>query len=149
MNVQLKASQTMIPIYNVLADRHALFATGLAKYSDGGLQPNDCAGELDQMFADMTKICEIDEYMSGPAIWSTQSYAYSAGHFQTSWGYDNGKPTGNGKSGKGKGGKGKGKGVFNHAFEASKGKGGKGKGGKGKGKDKDSGKNRNQAYGFC
>jgi hypothetical protein len=56
MNVQLKASQTMIPIYNILADRHALFATGLQKYADGATKPNDCAGELEQMFADITKI---------------------------------------------------------------------------------------------
>ena len=42
MNIELKASQTMIPIYNILSDRHSLFTAGLMKYADGGSTPNDC-----------------------------------------------------------------------------------------------------------
>jgi hypothetical protein len=128
MNVLLKASQTMIPIYNILADRHALFATGLRDYAEGSNSPNDCAKELESMFAEISRICENIEHVQGTGIWNNESYAFSANEpwrQERQLGFMKGKGKGKGTA-KGKG-KGKGKGPQGRAFQAAKGKG-KGKG---------------------
>jgi len=142
LGVQLKASQTIIPIMETLSDRHSRFAVALNTYANGGNTPNDCAATLEQMFSEIERTCDrIERATGGPQIWQVQTHANSA------------RFTGKGGKGKGgsKGGKGKGaKGNQNthRAYEIDRKGKGKGKGGskgeKGKGNN-----NKQPGYGMC
>ena len=68
LGVKLKASQTMIPIIDVLSDRHPKFAVILDKYSAGGPTPNDCAVTMEQMFADIEEASNKVERAVGSEI---------------------------------------------------------------------------------
>ena len=65
MGLQLKSSQCMAPIIDILSERHPKFAVQLSKYEDGGPTPNDCAGSLDQMYSDIERACEGIERAHG------------------------------------------------------------------------------------
>jgi hypothetical protein len=133
MGIALKASQTMIPIYNILADRHSLFATGLQQYANGGDTPSDCYPQLEQMFSDICRICTNVEFVNGKGIWHSEGNAYSAEV------NDKGKGKGKDKrKGKGKGRE-KGKGSqTQRAFE-----------GRVKGNGNDSKRKRNENAKLC
>ncbi len=120
MGVQLKASQTIIPIVDILSQRHNKFAIELAKYAEGGDSPNDCAATLEELFSDIVRTCSRIENATGSeSLWQTQTFARSALIHGKGKGPSKGKGASKGK-GKGKGmSKGMGKGM---------GKGGKGKG---------------------
>jgi exonuclease VII small subunit len=140
LGIQLKASQTIIPIMETLSDRHNRFAVALNEYANGGSTPNDCAATLEQMFSTIETTCErIERATGGQHIWHAQTQANSATFSHRL-----------GKGGKGKGGKGKGKGgkgerQTHRAYETTHSHKGKGsKGGKGKGKG-----THQPGYGMC
>ena len=68
MGVKLKANQTIIPIIDVLSERHNKFAVTLHKYYNGGSTPDDCAATLEEMFADITKVCANIERVTGKGV---------------------------------------------------------------------------------
>lgn len=121
LGVQLKASQVMLPVIDILSEKHPRFAVVLNKYMSGGDTPSDCAATLEQMYSDIVRTCEGIERASGANIWQPQTHAHSA-QFK-----------GKGGKGKGKGKQGSGKRSYHTANQTSQDKGGTGKG-KGKGK---------------
>ena len=132
----------------MLSERHNKFAVTLHKYYNGGSTPDDCAATLEEMFADITKVCANIERVTGSEIWQAQTYAHMTQSYRQGKGYGKGKGNEKGK-GKGKGkAKGKGKNI-------GKGKN-KGKSnGKGKGKSDWNGKeteltrSHNKTYNRC
>jgi hypothetical protein len=85
LGVKLKASQTMIPIIDILSDRHPKFAVVLHQYTNGGQTPNDCAITLEQMFSDIEETSSNIERAVGSEIWQAQAHAYSASGYRSSW----------------------------------------------------------------
>ena len=76
MGIPLKSSQTIIPIVDILSQRHNKFAVELSKYADGGDSPNDCAATLEQLFSDIVRTCSrIENSAGGQEIWQVQGRA--------------------------------------------------------------------------
>ena len=118
LGIKLKANQTIIPIIDVLAERHNKFAVTLDKYYNGGSTPDDCAATLEEMFAKIVKVCANIERITGSEIWQTQTQVHMAESYRGN-GKGKGRGKGNGK-GKGKGkGNGKGKGKETAAVKAN------------------------------
>ena len=113
LGVKLKASQTIIPIVDILTQRENKFAVELAKYADGGNSPDDCAVTIEQLFSDITRTCNRLENAAGSQdIWYTRQHQVHLADVQAP---GKGKGKGRGKC-KGKG-KGKGK-SWQHAYYA-------------------------------
>ena len=79
MGLTLKSSQTIIPIVDILSQRHNKFAVELSKYADGGETPNDCAATIEQLFFDITRTCaRIENATGGEEIWQVQGHAHQS-----------------------------------------------------------------------
>ena len=76
LGVNLKASQTMISIIDILSDRDPKFVVVLHQYANGGTEPDDCAVTLEQMFSDIEETSKNIERAVGPEIWQTQAHAH-------------------------------------------------------------------------
>lgn len=111
LRIPLQASQTVIPIHDILAIRFPWMAAEISQYKDGGSSPEDCAATLDSMFKDIEKITHRMEQSTNAAqLWQHQTIRanYTNSRYQ-------GKGDRKGKGGRrGKGDrKGKGKGKSN------------------------------------
>ena len=101
LGVKLKASQTIIPIVDILTQRENKFAVELAKYADGGNSPDDCAATIEQLFSDITRTCNRLENAAGSQdIWYAKQHQVHLADVQAP-GKGKGKSKGKGK-GKGK-----------------------------------------------
>ena len=70
LRVPLKASQTVIPIHDVLAVRFPWMSTEIDQYKDSGSKPEDCAATLDFIFRDIEKITlRMEQSTNAAQLW--------------------------------------------------------------------------------
>ena len=122
LNIPLKASLTLNPIIAALKDRSSHFLTTCEKYANPP-KPNDCATVIEQLFAEVEKICEDMERRQGTAVWGSHHNTIDARQIVKENINKNSIWSRMGKGSKGKGSKGK-----DNKYNKEKGKGAKGKG---------------------
>ena len=119
-DLPIRSSQFIIPIVDILSQRHGKFQTGLAKWEKGGSDRNNCTPEIESFFADIERITKQIERLDkdGENRWGkhTEANAVRVHKSKTTLRAHQAKPwerpsiKGGGKGGDKGGGKGGGKG---------------------------------------